>query len=160
MRAAVGPCVTVLVAAGAAGAHAAKMHYLTSLHTAVSSGQIGSVVQLLQKPTFVEDVLNMKALDACDCCGHKTVLMICKQPAVTKLLIAAGADVSVTTMQQCTCLHVAAAHSCPASVICLLIKAGVDLHAVNSSGKTAAEVAHDAGNTLIEQLLNRAAQQA
>jgi uncharacterized protein len=100
MRAAVGPCVAVLVAAGAAGAHAAKMHYLTSLHTAVSSEQIDSVKQLLQKPTFVKDVLNMTVPEARDCCGVLTVLMVCKQPAVTKLLLAAGADVRVTTMLQ------------------------------------------------------------
>jgi hypothetical protein len=44
-------------------------------------------------------------------------------------------------------------------MLCLLIKAGADLHAVNKSGKTAAQLAHDRGFTLIEQLLNRAAQQ-
>jgi hypothetical protein len=40
-----------------------------------------------------------------------------------------------------------------------LIKAGADLHAVNSEGKTAAQLAHDKGNTLVEQILIRAAQQ-
>jgi ankyrin repeat protein len=45
-------------------------------------------------------------------------------------------------------------------MLCLLIKAGADLHAVNSKGKTAAQIAHDRGHILIEQLLNRAAQQA
>jgi ankyrin repeat protein len=44
-------------------------------------------------------------------------------------------------------------------MLCLLIKAGADLHAVNNEGKTAAQLAHDKGHTLIEQLLNRAAQQ-
>jgi hypothetical protein len=43
--------------------------------------------------------------------------------------------------------------------VCLLIKAGADLRAVNNVGKTAAQAAHDKGNTLIEQLLIRAAQQ-
>jgi uncharacterized protein len=161
MRAAVGPCVAVLVEVGAAGAHALKRQYAGFLYTAISSGQIDSVAQLLQKPGFVKDALNMKIPDRCECCAYKTVLMICKQPAITKLLLAAGADVSVTTeLLQCTCLHVAAAHGYPASVICLQIKAGADLHAVNSSGQTAAQVAHAAGFTLIEQLLNRAAQQA
>jgi ankyrin repeat protein len=41
--------------------------------------------------------------------------------------------------------------------MCLLIKAGVDLHAVNSDGKTAAQVAADSGNTLAAALLTRAA---
>jgi ankyrin repeat protein len=56
-------------------------------------------------------------------------------------------------------LHVDAAHDYPASVICLLIKAGADLHAVNNEGKTAAAVACDYGNVLIKALLNRAARE-
>jgi hypothetical protein len=43
--------------------------------------------------------------------------------------------------------------------MCLLIKAGVNLQAVNYEGITAAQIAHNKGYTLIEQLLNRAAQQ-
>jgi ankyrin repeat protein len=58
-----------------------------------------------------------------------------------------------------TCLHAAVVRKHPVPVVCLLIKAGADLHAVNSSGKTAAQLAHDEGYTLIEQILNRAAQQ-
>jgi ankyrin repeat protein len=58
-----------------------------------------------------------------------------------------------------TCLHVAARHIHKALVLSLLIKAGADLHAVNCSGKIAAQLAHDAGNVLIAQLLNRAAQE-
>jgi ankyrin repeat protein len=68
--------------------------------------------------------------------------------------------VHATTSSGDTCLHIAAEYKYSAPVVCLLIKAGADMHAVNSDGKTAAEVAHDSGNTLIEQLLIRAAQQA
>jgi ankyrin repeat protein len=75
------------------------------------------------------------------------------------VILAVGADVRVTTNNGDTCLHVAARHNYKAPVICLLIKAGADLHAVNSSGKTAAQLAHDHGNVLIAQLLKRAAQQ-
>jgi ankyrin repeat protein len=75
-----------------------------------------------------------------------------------KPLLAAGADVHVSTDKGDTCLHAAAKHKWSVPMICLLIKAGVNLHAVNSRGKTAAQLARDRGYTLIEQLLNRAAQ--
>jgi ankyrin repeat protein len=84
--------------------------------------------------------------------------MRCRDAAVLKLLLTAGADVQAVTNRGNTCLHVAARHGYSAPLLCLLIIAGADLHAVNSEGKTAAEVAHAAGHTLIEQLLNRAAQ--
>jgi ankyrin repeat protein len=84
--------------------------------------------------------------------------MYCKDPAVLKLLLTAGADVQAVTSRGNTCLHVAARHGYSAPVVCLLIKAGADLHAANGAGSTAAQVAHAAGHTLIEQLLNRAAQ--
>jgi uncharacterized protein len=87
----------------------------------------------------------------------KTVLLAADTPAVVKVLLAAGADVHATTGLGNTCLHTAAARNYPASVLCLLIKAGVNLQAVNREGKTAAVVAHDKGNTLAAALLNRAA---
>jgi ankyrin repeat protein len=87
----------------------------------------------------------------------KTVLMAAATPAVVKVLLAAGADVHTTTEHGNTGLHTAAACNYPAPVICLLIKASVDLQAENSKGKTAAAVAHDKGNTLAAALLNRAA---
>jgi ankyrin repeat protein len=77
--------------------------------------------------------------------------------AVVRLLIAAGADVHTVTNAGDTCLHKAVRHKLPAPIVGLLIKAGVDLHAVNKLGKTAAQVTHDSGNTLAEQLLIRAA---
>jgi uncharacterized protein len=95
-------------------------------------------------------------VDKCGCCGPRTALT-CGSPAAVKLLLAAGADVHVTTDRGNTALHVAAVHKYPASVLCLLIKAGADLHAVNGDGKTAAQVAADNGNTLAAALLVRAA---
>eukprot|EP00953_Heterococcus_sp_UTEX-ZZ885_P039198 20105-Heterococcus_DN1.PRE.2 len=86
--------------------------------------------------------------------------MMCEDTAILKLLLTTGADVHAVTSSGDTCLHVAARHNYSAPLLCLLIKAGADIHAVNSAGQTAAEVAHYSGNTLLEQLLNRAAQQA
>jgi Ankyrin repeats (3 copies) len=88
-----------------------------------------------------------------------TILMAAETPAMVKLLLAAGADVHVTTDTGNTALHVAVAHGYPAAVLCVLIKAGADLHAVNNDGKTAAQVAADSGNTLAATLLKRAAAQ-
>jgi ankyrin repeat protein len=78
--------------------------------------------------------------------------MLCTEVVTLKLLLAAGADIHVTTDSGDTCLHKAVKHSYDAPVVCLLIKAGVDLHAVNLKGMTAAQLAHEQGNTLIEQL--------
>jgi uncharacterized protein len=86
-----------------------------------------------------------------------TFLMQASTPAMAKLLLAAGADAHRTTASGNTCLHRAVMCSHPAPVLCLLIKAGVDLHAVNSKGKTAAQVAQSKGNTLAAALLCRAA---
>jgi ankyrin repeat protein len=55
-----------------------------------------------------------------------------------KLLLAAGADVHVRSFLNDTCLHTAVRHKASAPMLCLLIQAGADLHAVNSIGKTAA----------------------
>jgi uncharacterized protein len=88
----------------------------------------------------------------------KTLLMLSNKAVVVKLLLAAGADVRKTTLTGNTCLHTPAACNYPAPVLCLLIKAGADLHAVNKEGLTAAAVAHAKGHTLAESLLKRAAQ--
>jgi ankyrin repeat protein len=93
----------------------------------------------------------------CDCCGNRTALMSCKQPAQLNLLLAAGADVHKTTDTGNTALHVAAKHKHTAPILCLLIKAGVNLSAVNSAGVTAAELAVQCGNELAAALLKRAA---
>eukprot|EP00953_Heterococcus_sp_UTEX-ZZ885_P009352 5520-Heterococcus_DN1.PRE.2 len=85
--------------------------------------------------------------------------MMCSLVDTLILLLAAGADIHVANDVGDTCLHIAARHNYKAPVVCLLIKAGANLHAVNNDGQTAAQIAHDRGFTLIEQLLNRAAQQ-
>jgi ankyrin repeat protein len=104
--------------------------------------------------------MNTVLLPGCGCCaGGVTALMLCKEPAVLEVLLAAGADVKLINSTSNSCLHVAVRHKRSAVILCLLIKAGADLHAVNSEGKTAAQLAHEYGYTLIEQLLNRAAQQ-
>jgi ankyrin repeat protein len=92
------------------------------------------------------------------CCTGLTALMSATTVDIVKVLLTAGADVHMRTDQGDTCLHLAVQHELPVPVVCLLIKAGVDLHAVNYEGKTAAQLAHDK-DILIEQLLNRAAQQ-
>jgi ankyrin repeat protein len=81
------------------------------------------------------------------------------QVQCVKALIAAGADVHGTDDESDTMLHTAAKHGYAVPMVCLLIKAGVDLRAVNWQGKTAAQLAHDNGHTLHAQLLTRAAQQ-
>jgi ankyrin repeat protein len=88
-----------------------------------------------------------------------TALMLCAEANTVKVLLDAGADVHVVNGAGNTSLHLAAKHKLPVPVVCLLIKAGAKLNAVNGYGKTAAQVAHDTGNTLVEQLLIRAAQQ-
>jgi ankyrin repeat protein len=145
--------VQLLVAAGA-DLIAVAAEGTTALHQAALNTQ-ADVLQLLLEQAGTAHIDDLAPL--CHCCGSCTALMMCKQPTHVKLLLAAGADVHTTTAIGNTCLHIAAAHSHPASVVCLLIKAGADLSAVNVYGKTAAQVAHDKGNTLVESLLIRAA---
>jgi ankyrin repeat protein len=95
----------------------------------------------------------------CQCCGKMTTLMMATDAATTKVLLAAGADMHEVTSTGNTVLHVAAVHTYAVPVICLLIQAGADLYAKNAAGNTAAQVAKAKGHHLIEQLLNRAAQQ-
>jgi uncharacterized protein len=99
------------------------------LHLAVSNER-PEVLQLLLEQGAAAALIDNVA-KACDCCGKRTALMRCEQPAHLKLLLAAGADVHMTTDRGSTALHVAAAHKFAAPVLCLLIKAGVDLHAEN-----------------------------
>jgi uncharacterized protein len=157
-------CARVLIAAGADIIHANSNGY-QSLHQAIV-GQQSAVVQLLLEHGATAVMNNVQPAKcyqivngtAC-CCTQATALMMCCTIETVKVLLAAGADVHVTNDAGDTCLHLAARHKLSVPVICLLIKAGADLHAVNNDGKTAAQIAHDVDNTLIEQILNRAAQQ-
>jgi ankyrin repeat protein len=130
----------------------------TALHLAVLYNSSAHVQLLLEHGATA--VLNtMQCKKWSDYC-RVSALMLCEDAAILKLLLTAGGDVHAVTSSGDTCLHIAAAYNYPAPVVCLLIKAGADMHALNSSGKTAAETARDSNNTLIEQLLIRAAQQA
>jgi uncharacterized protein len=153
-------CVKVLLAAGA-DVNSGDCNNLTSLHMAVTENH-SAVAQLLLEhgaTAALNTVVNVRCLKTYGCCCRGlTALMMCTTAATVQVLLAAGADVRVTTYAGDTCMHLAARHSLPVPVVCLLIKAEVDLHAVNHQGMTAAEVAHEKGNTLIEQLLIRAAQ--
>jgi uncharacterized protein len=158
-------CAKVLIAAGADVNHLSA-EGLSSLHTAILAvlllGHHNPVVDLLLEhgaAAVVNKVVAWKCVHGVRCCIRMTALMMCVEPDTVKALIAAGANVHITTDGGDTCLHKAAKHSAFASVICVLIKAGVDLNALNNEGKTAAQLAHDRGHTLIEQVLIRAAQQ-
>jgi uncharacterized protein len=148
-------CARALIAA-AADVNNADNKGMTSLHLAVQARH-SAVTQLLLEHGATAVMNNVVSVSCC--CTGLTALMLCTEADTLKLLLAAGADVHITTDAGDTCLHKAAAHGCVAPVVCLFIKAGVDLEAVNSKGKTAAQVAHDRGCTLTEQLLLRAAQQ-
>jgi ankyrin repeat protein len=130
----------------------------TVLHAAAENSKHPGVLQLLLEQNSASALLDNLAA-VCECCGPRTAIMICGQPAHLKLLLAAGADVHKATDTGNTALHVAAVHKFAAPVMCLLIKAGVDLHAMNSDGKTAAQVAADSSNTLAAALLMRAARE-
>jgi uncharacterized protein len=127
----------------------------TLLHQTVQSGRVEMLKVLLLHATT--GVLDNRRCGNCDCCGTVTALMLADKAATLQLLLAAGADVHRITSIGNTCLHVAATHNYPAPVICLLIKAGVDLQATNRYNQTAAQLAEQHGRTLIAALLNRAA---
>jgi ankyrin repeat protein len=153
-------CANLLIAAGA-DVNNADINNLTSLHMAVTENH-SDVAQLLLvhgAAVVLNNVMSIRCWRTYTCCCRGlTALMMCTTAATVKVLLAAGADVHITTDAGDTCMHLAARHCLPVPVVCLLIKAGVDLHAVNNQGKTAAQVAHDKGNKLIEQLLITAAQ--
>jgi uncharacterized protein len=148
-------CARALIAAGADVNHSSSLN-MTSLHIAIKERR-AAVVQLLLEhgaTAVINSVTPIKCFNGC--CDGATALMMCTESDTVKVLLAAGADIHITNHVGDTCLHVAAKHNWIAPMLCLLIKAGADLHAVS---KTAAQLAHERGYTLIEQLLNRAAQQ-
>jgi ankyrin repeat protein len=142
----------------AAGADAATVTYTgwTCVSRAVANGHCKMLQLLLQRgAAAVVD----QPVPACSCCGVAvTALMLCTEPAVLKLLLAAGADVRYTTEHGNTALHTAAQHGYPPAVVCMLLKAGVSITARNSNWQTAAELAAAVGNERTAALLTRAAQ--
>jgi uncharacterized protein len=151
------PFVQLFINAGANVA-AVSVGGASMLHAAAENDHPAhpEVLKLLLEHGGAAAHLNRLAPN-CECCGALTPLMLCKRPAQVKLMLSAGADAHKTTDTGNTCLHVAAAHSYPAPVLCLLIKAGVDLSAMNADGMTEAQVASAEGNALAAALLNRAA---
>jgi ankyrin repeat protein len=154
-------CAKALIAAGA-DVNSIDSGGARSLDHAIIMHR-SAVAQLLLENGAKAVMNDLKYADCAygeDCCvDGLTALMMCTEVDTLKVLLAAGADVHVRTHAADTCLHLAAKHEASAAMICLLIKAGADLHAVNSKGKTPAQVAHDRGYTFIEQLIVRAAQQ-
>jgi ankyrin repeat protein len=153
-------CARALIAAGADVNHS-NILKMTSLHTAIKEHQAAVAQVLLEHgaTAVMNSVLPLKCVNGALCCFGLTALMMCTEADEVKLLLTAGADVHVTNSLGDTCLHVAAKHNWKAPLLCLLIKAGAKLRAVNNEGKRAAQIAHDRGYTLTEQLLKRAAQQ-
>jgi uncharacterized protein len=154
-------CAKVLIAAGA-DVLRVNSKMMTSLHIAVREGHSALVQLLLEHgaTAVLNTVLHVRCLNKCECrCVGLTALTLCTTADTAKVLLAAGADVHAALTTGATCLHMAARRKLPVLFVCLLIKAGVDLHAVDNTGKTAAQIAHDSGNTLIGQILDRAAQQ-
>jgi uncharacterized protein len=149
------PIVKLLLAAGADTAALSTADIPSSLFAAAHGGH-AEVLKLLLARGAAAAHLN-GAVTTCECCGPVTALQRCTDLACLKLLLAAGADVHAVTSRGNTALHVAAKHKHPAPAICMLIKAGTSLTAVNSSGLTAAELALACGNTLGAALLSRAA---
>jgi ankyrin repeat protein len=145
----------LLLAAGAdVGAQVA--YGANCIHGAAREGSSEVLALLLQHaPPAVVNELAYTC--GCEGCSKLTALMSSSKPAIVKQLLAAGADVHKRTSTGRTCLHVAAMHSYSAPVLCLLIKAGVDVRAVDSNRHTAAEIARRLGNKLAEALLSRVA---
>jgi uncharacterized protein len=142
------------------GANAADLNSkgLSPLFTATEWGLTGTVKLLLEHGAAAVIEAEMTVCAAI-CCGPITALMVSQQPAIIKLLLAAGADVHKRTVFGNTCLHVAVRHKYPVSIVCLLIRAGADLHAVNNAGRTAAQMARALKYTLVESILLKAIQE-
>eukprot|EP00953_Heterococcus_sp_UTEX-ZZ885_P023551 12933-Heterococcus_DN1.PRE.4 len=148
----------VLIAAGADVNHS-NSNGLTALHVAITKNH-AAVVQLLLEHCATTAVSSAATIVYSDGDSNTvTPLMLCTTVDTVKVVLAAGADVHVTNMIGDNCLHTAVRHNLPVPVICLLIKAGVDLHALNDYNETAADIAHEKNYKFIEQLLNRAAAQ-
>jgi uncharacterized protein len=146
-------CARVLIDAGADVTNAI-ITGMTSLNFALTANQSAMAELLLEDGATA--VLN----GIPELCGTGiTAFMACATADTAKVVLAAGADVHEVNEAGDTCLHAAVRHKLAVPVVCLLIKASADLHAINNEGKTAAQLAHDAGNALLHQLLNRAAQQ-
>jgi ankyrin repeat protein len=144
----------------AAGAEAAAITYTgwTCVSIAVLAKQCNLKMLQLLLQRGAAAVID-RPVRACSCCGAVSALMMCMEPAMLKLLLDAGVDVHFTTRERgTTALHTAAQHWHSAAVVCMLLKAGADITALNRSGHTAAQVAAAIGNHRTAALLTRVAQ--
>jgi ankyrin repeat protein len=147
-------CMELLLDAGA-DVRAATAEGTTVWHAAAGN-KSPRALQLLLEHGGAADLIDAPA-QQCECCGLVTPLMRCEQQTHIKLLLAAGADPLRTTDKGDTYLHVAIRHGYAVPALCLLMKAGVDVHAVNHQGQTAAELADMCGHELAAALLRRVA---
>jgi uncharacterized protein len=97
------------------------------------------LVQLLLE-NGASTVINTAVMECHRDCGKVTPLMSSTVIPITKLLLAAGADVHAVTSNGDTCLHIAAKHRYPASLLCLMLQAGANISAKNKQGRTAAQM--------------------
>eukprot|EP00953_Heterococcus_sp_UTEX-ZZ885_P001521 1340-Heterococcus_DN1.PRE.13 len=149
-----------VVAAGRAQTAFSEAH--SAALRAFSSGSAAVTELLLTSDADVhatDSGFARTALETAAGSGANRVLMGCANVPLIKLVLSAGADVHMTAAGTVnTALHQAVVHRFSAPVVRMLIKAGADLHAVNKKGRTAADIAHDKGYSLMESLLLRAAQ--
>jgi uncharacterized protein len=113
----------------AAGADAAYVHSdgRTCLQDAAAKSHLAVLRALLENGASA--VVN-RPVQMCKCCGPLVPLVVSRDPAIVKLLLAAGADVHVRSSCGSTCLHVAARHKHPVPVLCVM------LHVSSSSRRT------------------------
>jgi len=86
--------------------------------------------------------------NAADAQGH-TLLMRSRDVEVVRVLLAAGADPNIRSRQGFTALMQQGEQS--AELIELLLEAGADVHAVNESGRTVADLVRGPGRALLER---------
>jgi ankyrin repeat protein len=148
-------CMELLLDAGA-DVRAMTAEGTTVWHAAAENKSLHALQLLLERGSAAADLIEASS-EQCNCCGLTTPLMRCQHTEHVKLLLAAGADPLRTTDRGDTYLHVAARHGYAVPALCLLLKAGVDVQAVNHQGQTAAELADMCGHELAAALLRRVA---
>jgi uncharacterized protein len=154
--------------AGGADAAFVRRDATTCLYAAVLEQHAAVVQLLLQHAAVVQQLLQHGAAAVLDntgsvCACHNLSVSstaACRDPAIMKLLLSAGASVRTSNASTGdTPLHFAAVHGHPVPSLCLLIQAGADLGALNNKGQTPAQAAAAAGKHFAEVLLNRAARE-
>jgi uncharacterized protein len=145
----------VLLAAGSNAAHVCDDGTTCLQHAVKNSNAV--CVKLLLEHGAAAVIDNLAPCPCGNCSAPVTALMMCLVPDILQQLLHAGADVHKTTAAGDTCLHVAVQHrpiignhKSEGAMLRMLIKAGVDLAALNSDGLTAAQLARARGYTNVE----------